>query len=58
MSNRKNIWHLVVPAMLDLQLEEFIKKEIFKTKSEFIRAAVKEKLETEKAKLQGAEITR
>jgi len=40
-------WNIPVPARLDKQLTEYIKRGTFKTKSEFIRTAVRDKLELE-----------
>ena len=51
MSNKRTIWHLEVPPHLNQQLKEYIAKDAFKTKSEFIRTAVRDRLEKEKAKL-------
>jgi len=44
------VWHLEVTKHLDNMLEDYIKQDSFKTKSEFIRGAVREKLEDETAK--------
>ncbi len=53
MSKRKRIiWHLEVPPILNDHLEECIKKDSFVTKSEFIRTAVRDRLETEQKKLE------
>jgi len=41
-----------VPPHLNQQLEEYIIKDAYKTKSEFIRTAVRDRLEKEKEKLQ------
>lgn len=51
MSRRRITWHLEVPERLDQLLEEYIRKDEFKTKSEFIRDAVREKLEREMTRL-------
>lgn len=44
------VWHLEVPKHLDKQLENYIEKGDFKTKSEFIRAAVRDRLKEESKK--------
>lgn len=49
--NKRTTWHLNVPRHLNEQLEDYIEKDVYKTKSEFIRAAVRDKLEKENAKL-------
>ena len=51
MSKQRVVWHLEVTEHLDKLLEEYIKRDAFKTKSEFIREAVRERLERELAKL-------
>ena len=48
---RARIWHLQVSDHLNEQLEEYIELDSFSTKSEFIREAVRERLEIEKEKL-------
>jgi len=48
-------WSVPVPKQLDQQLEEYIQKDTFKTKSEFIRTAVRDRLERERAKLASKE---
>jgi len=40
-------WSVPVPQHLDEQLEQYILKDAFKTKLEFIRCAVRAKLEKE-----------
>lgn len=50
MSNKRVIWHLEVPPHLNEQLEDYIVRDAFKTKSEFIRTAVRDRLERENAK--------
>jgi len=50
--SKRTIWHLEVPPYLNQQLEKFISKDAFKTKSEFIRTAVRDRLEKEQEKLQ------
>jgi len=49
---KRTVWHLEVPPHLDKQLENYILKDAFKTKSEFIRTAVRDRLEKEQEKLQ------
>jgi Arc/MetJ-type ribon-helix-helix transcriptional regulator len=48
----RTVWNLVVPPHLDRQLEQYILQDAFKTKSEFIRCAVRDKLEKETGKMQ------
>ena len=43
-------WSIPVTAGLDDKLNEFIKMDFFKTKSEFIRTAVRDRLEEELSK--------
>lgn len=50
--SRRTIWHLEVPPHLDKQLEEYIEKDAFKTKSEFIRTAVRDRLKEENERLE------
>jgi len=50
MLKRRIVWHVVVTEHLDRMLKEYLKLDSFKTKSEFIRNAVREKLEDELAK--------
>ena len=45
-------WNVPVPVHLDKLLVEYIDKDSYKTKSEFIRAAVRDKLEQEHQKLE------
>jgi len=52
---KRIIWHLEVPPHLNKQLEQYIQKDAFKTKSEFIRTAVRDRLEEERAKLASKE---
>jgi len=49
--SKRTIWHLEVPPHLNEQLEDYITKDTFKTKSEFIRTAVRDRLKEEKKKL-------
>lgn len=51
MSKQVKRWNIPVPPHLNQQLEDYIKKDAFKTKSEFIRTAVRDRLEKERAKL-------
>jgi len=48
----RTIWHLEVTPSLNEQLENYICKDSFTTKSEFIRAAVRDRLEHEHKKLE------
>ena len=50
---RGDIWHLQVPEHLNKQLEEYIEMDSFSTKSEFIREAVRDRLEIEMKKFKG-----
>ena len=43
----RTVWHLEVPPHLNEQLEDYIEKDTFKTKSEFIRTAVRDRLREE-----------
>lgn len=52
MSKQRIIWHLEVPSHLNEQLERYIEKDAFSTKSEFIRAAVRDRLKEENEKLE------
>jgi len=45
-------WNIPVPEHLDRQLETYIAKDAFKTKSEFIRTAVRDRLEKEQRKME------
>jgi Arc/MetJ-type ribon-helix-helix transcriptional regulator len=40
-------WNLYVSEQLDQQLEQYLKQSPFKTKSEFIRTAVRDRLKEE-----------
>lgn len=51
MSGKRTVWHLEVPKHLNQQLEKYIEKDVYKTKSEFIRAAVRDRLKEENARL-------
>jgi len=50
--SKRTIWHLEVPEHLNQQLEDYIEKDAFKTKSEFIRTAVRDRLKEETARLE------
>jgi len=50
----KPVWYLEVPEPLNRQLEEYIEKDSFSTKSEFIRTAVRDRLEKENQKLEAS----
>jgi Arc/MetJ-type ribon-helix-helix transcriptional regulator len=50
MLKRRIVWNLEVTEHLDAMLEDYIRLDSFKTKSEFIRGAVREKLEKESQK--------
>lgn len=52
--SKRTVWHLEVPPHLNEQLEEYIEKDAFKTKSEFIRTAVRDRLEEERKKLEAS----
>lgn len=49
------IWHLEVPVHLDEQLEKYIALDAYKTKSEFIRCSVRERLEIELKKMEASQ---
>lgn len=49
--SKRTVWHLEVPSHLNEQLENYIAKDAFKTKSEFIRAAVRDRLSEERRRL-------
>ena len=48
-------WNIPVPEHLDKQLKKYIEKDAFKTKSEFIRTAVRDRLEEELKKFEASE---
>ena len=50
--SKRTIWHLEVPPHLNEQLEDYINKDAFKTKSEFIRTAVRDRLKEENERLE------
>lgn len=45
-------WHIRVPGRLDTKLDDYIKQDSFATKAEFVREAVRDRLEIEKQKLE------
>ena len=51
MGRERIVWHLEVPRHLNELLETYIEKDAFKTKSEFIRTAVRDRLQSEISKL-------
>lgn len=53
--SKRIMWTIEVPPHLNKRLEEYIAKDAFKTKSEFIRAAVRDRLEKENEKLASQE---
>jgi len=52
MSKYMKRWNIPVTEHLDKQLTEYIDKDAFKTKSEFIRTAVRDRLAEERKKLE------
>jgi len=54
--SKRTIWHLEVPPHLNKRLEHYLKEDSFKTKSEFIRTAVRDRLEKENKKLASEQI--
>lgn len=46
-------WNIPVSDHLDQQLTEYIQQDAFSTKSEFVRTAVRDRLEKEREKLKG-----
>ena len=50
--SKRILWSIEVTAPLNKQLEDYIEMDSFKTKSEFIRTAVRDRLEKERAKLE------
>lgn len=50
--SKRIVWHLEVPQHLNEKLEDYIDKDAFKTKSEFIRTAVRDRLEQENKKFE------
>ena len=55
MSKYMKRWNIPVTEHLDKQLTEYIDKDAFKTKSEFIRTAVRDRLEEERKKLEASQ---
>jgi len=49
--SKRILWSIEVTGPLNKQLEDYIEMDSFKTKSEFIRTAVRDRLEKEYAKL-------
>lgn len=49
--SKRVLWSVEVTEHLNQQLKDYIEKDAFKTKSEFIRAAVRDRLREEKAEL-------
>ena len=49
---KRTIWHLEVPPHLNKQLEDYIEKDAYKTKSEFVRTAVRDRLREENKRLE------
>lgn len=45
---RGTFWSVKVPARLNRQLDRYIEEDAYETKSEFIRASVREKLRRER----------
>jgi len=52
---KRILWCVEVTGHLNEKLEQYIEKDAFKTKSEFIRTAVRDRLEQEMQKLEGAQ---
>jgi len=50
--SRRIMWTVEVPEHLDRQLEKYIQRGAYKTKSEFIRTAVRDRLKEEMEKLE------
>jgi Arc/MetJ-type ribon-helix-helix transcriptional regulator len=47
---KRTVWHLEVSPQLNKKLENFIPKDVYRTKSEFIRAAVRDRLQSKMKK--------
>jgi len=45
-------WNIPVPEHLDKKLEDYIARDAYKTKSEFVRTAVRDRLKEENARLE------
>jgi len=54
--SKRILWSIEVTERLNKQLENYIEMDSYKTKSEFIRTAVRDRLEEERAKLASEEI--
>ena len=50
--SKRILWSIEVTRHLNKQLEDYIERDAFKTKSEFIRTAVRDRLEQEMEKLE------
>jgi len=50
--SKRILWSIEVSKHLNKQLEDYIEKDAFKTKSEFVRTAVRDRLEQERRKLE------
>jgi len=50
--SKRILWSIEVTKHLNKQLEDYIERDAFKTKSEFIRTAVRDRLEQEMEKLE------
>lgn len=47
-----SMWHIRVPKRLNSRLEDYIDQDSFASKAEFVREAVRDRLETERKKLE------
>ena len=52
MSKNSKRWNIPITPHLDEILEKYIAKDSYKTKSEFVRTAVRDRLELENKKLE------
>lgn len=50
--SKRIMWTIEVPKHLDERLEDYIEKDAYKTKSEFIRTAVRDRLKEEFERLE------
>jgi len=50
--SKRTMWTVDVPEHLNKQLEDYIREDAYKTKSEFIRTAVRDRLKTETERLE------
>ena len=50
--SKRIMWTIEVTKHLDKQLEDYIEKDAYKTKSEFVRTAVRDRLKEENAQLE------